>query len=117
MDVSPRRCQVAPHRLLVASLSESSGKPLKTLVQTVTRGGAGRLDVLFIAVSTDHRDNRTRCGMTYPGTLSQAVEPELVGDLGSIHGVLRSWLAKDEWNAEARRLMATYGQILLVGED
>ena len=46
MDVSPRRCQVAPHRLLVASLSESSGKPLKTLVQTVTRGGAGGLDVL-----------------------------------------------------------------------
>ena len=46
MDVSPRRCQVAPHRLLVASLSESSGKPLKTLVQTVTRGGAGRLDIL-----------------------------------------------------------------------
>jgi hypothetical protein len=34
--------------------------------------------------------------MTYPGALPQAVQTELVGDLGSVHGV---------------------GQILLVGED
>ena len=33
--------------LLVARLAESSGEPLETLVKTVSRGGAGGLDVLF----------------------------------------------------------------------
>jgi len=62
--------------LVVAGLAERVAEPLKTLVQTVTGRRASRLDV--------------------PGTLSEAVEAELVGDLGSVHGV---------------------GQILLVGED
>lgn len=33
--------------LLVARLSEGGGEPLKTLVQTITRRGTGRLDVLL----------------------------------------------------------------------
>jgi len=33
--------------LLVACLAQGGGEPLKTLVQTVTGGGAGGLDVLL----------------------------------------------------------------------
>lgn len=62
--------------LLVTSLSESGGEPFETLVQTISGCGTSRLDV--------------------PGSLSQAVETELISDLGSVHGV---------------------GQILLVGKD
>jgi hypothetical protein len=32
--------------LLVTSLAERVAQPLQTLVETITRGGAGRLDVL-----------------------------------------------------------------------
>jgi hypothetical protein len=60
----------------VTRLAEGSGEPLQTFVQTVSGGSASGLDV--------------------PGALSQAVESELVCDLGGVHGV---------------------GQILLVGED
>lgn len=62
--------------LVVTRLSEGVGEPLETLVETISRGSAGGLDV--------------------PGALSQAVEAELVCDLGSVHGI---------------------GKILLVGED
>jgi hypothetical protein len=51
-------------------------QPLKTLVETISRGGAGGLDV--------------------PLALAERVKSELVGDLGSVHGV---------------------GEILLVGKD
>lgn len=34
-------------RLLVAGLAEGVAEPLETFVETVTGGGAGRLDVLF----------------------------------------------------------------------
>lgn len=54
--------------LLVTRLSEGVGEPLKTLIETVTGGGTGGLDV--------------------PGALSQAVEAKLVCDLGGVHGVL-----------------------------
>jgi hypothetical protein len=37
----------ACHYLVTTSLSQSLGEPLKTLVQTVTSGGAGRLDILL----------------------------------------------------------------------
>lgn len=37
--------------LLVPSLAEGSGEPLETFVETVTGGGAGRLDVLWGLVS------------------------------------------------------------------
>lgn len=53
--------------LLVTRLSEGVGEPLKTLIETVTGGGTGGLDV--------------------PGALSQAVETKLVCDLGGVHGV------------------------------
>lgn len=46
---------------------EVGAQPLETLVETVTAGGAGGLDE--------------------PLTLSQAVQAELVGDLGSVHSV------------------------------
>lgn len=55
--------------------------------------------------------------MTYPCPLSQAVETELVGDLGSVHGILwqgqKSELIRVEFGLEG----GTYRQILLVGED
>jgi len=63
-------------RLRVSGLLEGVCKPLKTFVETITSSSASGLDV--------------------PGTLSEAVEAKLVGDLGGVHGI---------W------------QILLVGED
>lgn len=60
----------------LSSPLEVGAQPLETLVETVTAGGAGGLDE--------------------PLSLSQAVQAELVRDLGSVHRV---------------------GQILLVGED
>jgi hypothetical protein len=65
-----------PPNLVVSGLAEGVAQPLETLVETVSGGSASRLDV--------------------PGTLSEAVKTELVGDLSGVHGV---------------------GQILLVGED
>jgi len=60
----------------MTSLSERLCEPLQTFVKTISRGSTGRLNV--------------------PGTLSQAVEAQLICDLGGVHGI---------W------------QILLVGED
>jgi len=54
-------------RLLVSILAESVAEPFQTLIETVTRGGAGRLDV--------------------PGAIPEAMEAQLISDLGSIHGV------------------------------
>ena len=52
-------------------------------------------------------------GISYPGTLSQRVKTQLVGDLGSVHGVLElcQQMSKYYW------IPNTDGQILLVGED
>ena len=52
------------------------GQPLQTLIETISRGGAGCLDV--------------------PLTLTKSMKSELIGNLGSVHGI---------------------GQILLVGEN
>jgi len=60
----------------MTSLSEGACKPLQTFVKTISGGSTGGLNV--------------------PGTLSQAVKTQLVGDFGGVHGIR---------------------QILLVGED
>jgi hypothetical protein len=52
---------------------------------------------------------------TYPGTLSEAVEAELVGDLSSVHGVLRKVSVYFKMS-KLGVLWLAYGQILLVGE-
>jgi hypothetical protein len=49
--------------LLVAGLAERVAEPLKTFVETVTRGGASGLDVLFEKVSNVHFGNRTCAGL------------------------------------------------------
>lgn len=51
--------------LLVAGLAERVAEPLKTLVETVTGGGASGLDVLFGRVSKVHFGDLTRadCGI------------------------------------------------------
>ena len=46
--------------LLVAGLAERVAEPLKTLVETVTGGGASGLDVLLGKVSKVHFGNLTR---------------------------------------------------------
>ncbi len=45
--VDQRRLLHRKTNLLVTSLAEGGGEPLKTLVETVTRSGASGLDVLF----------------------------------------------------------------------
>lgn len=70
---------IASHTRLCVALScllDVVREPIKTFVETVTRSSAGRLDV--------------------PGTLSQAVKPELIRHLCRVHGI---------------------GKILLVGKD
>jgi len=62
--------------LLMTSLSKRARKPFQTFVKTISGGSTSGLDV--------------------PGTLSQAMKTQLVGNLGSVHGI---------------------GQILLVGEN
>jgi len=49
---------------------------------------------------------------TYPGSLSERVQAKLVGDFGSVQGVLRKLVL-----GLSCRLGATYWKILLVGED
>ena len=54
-------------------------------------------------------------GNKYPGALSQAVETKLVGNLGSVHGVLATFISsKSRINL---CLSKTHGQILFVGKD
>ena len=57
--------------LLVAGLAERVAEPLKTLVETVTGGGASGLDVLFKRVSKVQFDNLTRasCESRWEGNL------------------------------------------------
>lgn len=54
-------------RRLLAALLEVNGEPLETLVETVTGGSTGGLDV--------------------PLALAERVETELVRDVGGVHGV------------------------------
>jgi len=62
--------------LLMTSLAERACEPLQTFVETITGRSTSRLDV--------------------PGTLSQAVEAQLICDFSGVHGI---------------------GQILFVGEN
>lgn len=79
----------------MASLAQRVAEPFETLVETISGGSAGRLDVLR-GVSACVSLEMSRIRETYPSALPQAVQSQLVGDLSSVHGV---------------------GQILLVGED
>ena len=60
----------------MTSLAERVAQPFQTLVKTVSRSGAGGLDV--------------------PGALSQAVQTKLVSDLGSVHGVRKILLVGED---------------------
>jgi hypothetical protein len=72
-------------RLAVASLAERVREPLETLVETVSGGGAGRLDVL-----EDDQRGIFDLGKNkpYPSALSERVKTKLVSDLSSVHGIL-----------------------------
>jgi hypothetical protein len=73
----------------VAGLAESGGEPFETLVETITRGSASGLDVLLnMELVMPETMEQGAEGRAYPGTLSQAVEAKLVGNLGGVHGVL-----------------------------
>lgn len=89
---SQRHCAT----LVGANLAQRTAEPLETLVETIARRGAGRLDV--------------------PGALSQAVEAELVCDFRSVHGVL--FTGSVRWSVlSLGGSVDTYRQILLVGKD
>ena len=69
----------------VAGLAERVAQPFKSFVKTIARSSAGRLDVLYHPLAS--------CAMqwplsTYPGSLSETVQTKLVGDFGSVHGIL-----------------------------
>lgn len=69
----------------MARLAERVAEPLKTFVETITRGGTSRLDVLegwlaWLDVSV--------AMLSYPGALSQAVKAKLVCNLRGVHGIL-----------------------------
>jgi len=82
--------------LLVASLSERVGEPLETLVETITGGSTGGLDV--------------------PGALSQAVEAKLVCDLGGVHGIGKILLVgKDKENGISELVLVEHALKLLSG--
>jgi hypothetical protein len=82
--------------LLVTRLSEGVGEPLKTLIETVTGGGTGGLDV--------------------PGALSQAVEAKLVCDLGGVHGIGKILLVgKDKENGISELVLVEHALKLLSG--
>lgn len=97
----------------MAGLAKRVAQPLETLVQTVTRGRASRLDVLYTLLAC--RSIKQYFAFTYPSTLSEAVQTKLVGNLGSVHGVLSVWLAV--FCPPRPPSSKTYGQILLVGEN
>lgn len=69
-------------------LLDFRGKPVETLKQTVTRGGAGGLDVLQHELVTSRKRCTEEHGISYPSALPQAVETKLVCDFGNAHGVL-----------------------------
>jgi len=85
-------------RLVVAGLAEGVAQPFETLVQTVSRGGAGRLDV--------------------PSALPEAVKAELVGDLGGVHGVRKILLVgEDKQKSIPQLVFVEHTLELLTGLD
>ena len=92
--------------LLLASLAESGGEPLQTLVQTVPRGGAGGLDVLGVLAGA-----RDMMGWCIPRRVVWGCE-----DRACLWFRPRSWRsAKLAGNGAVGA--PTYGKILLVGKD
>lgn len=73
-------------RLIVSSFAKRVAQPFQTLVQTVTRGGAGALNV--------------------PGSLTETVEAKLVGDFGRIHGILKPRVSETSPRKEVSDLQA-----------
>jgi hypothetical protein len=61
----------------------------------------------------DVYQGRGLVGISYPGTLSQRVKTQLVGDLGGVHGVLKLCQQRSKYYW----IQITDWQILLVGED
>jgi hypothetical protein len=99
--------------LIVASLAERVRKPFKTFIQTVSGGGAGGLDVLHYFVSGV--GSAYDGVISYPGTLSETVKTKLVGDFCSVHSILCASRQSQHFLSEFS--IASYRQILLVGED
>jgi hypothetical protein len=75
-------------KVALVVLLDFRGKPVETLEKTVTRGGAGGLDVLRHRLVRAGLYKKEQKGLSYPGALPQAVEAKLVCDLGNTHGVL-----------------------------
>lgn len=73
------------HLLLVSSLSQRRCEPLEALVQSVSRCGASRLNVLGQLSASNVGDVGA---MTYPTTLFEAVKTQLVGDFCCVHSIL-----------------------------
>lgn len=70
------------------------GQPLQTLVETISRGGAGSLDV--------------------PLALAERVKSELIGDLSSVHGVGQILLVgKDEEESITELILVQHALKLL----
>lgn len=103
------------YTLITPSLPQRLGKPLKTLVETVTSGSASRLDVLECGQQIP-RFVTPMSLATYPGTARQALQTQLLGNLGGAHGVLQHHVSMGKLRRQALA-RGTYRQVLLVGED
>jgi hypothetical protein len=75
----------------MAGLLQRIAKPFEPLVQAITCGCNRRLDELGVLLTTYEVHINAR-GPTYPSTSSERVQTKLVGDLGSIHRILKSML-------------------------
>lgn len=72
---------------VMASLAKRVAQPFETFVKTIARSSAGGLDVLMMCQPISHL-LRIDCH-SYPGPLSETVETKLVGNFGSVHGILQ----------------------------
>ncbi len=78
----------------VIRLAQRVAEPFQPFVKTISRGGAGGLDILVPGQSERvPLVERT----TYPSPLPQAVQAKLIGDLGRIHGILRKMLTTNPY--------------------
>ena len=91
------KCDQYPDLVLVknsaSGVLELVAQPVETLVEAVTRGGTGGLD--WKKVKTKVFDE-TQSHLNVPVSVPQAVQTQLVSDLGGVHCIR---------------------QVLLVGED
>lgn len=72
----------------MSRLLQGVGQPFETLVETITGGGAGGLNVLFETVSFLSDTVAGGADVAYPGTSCQALQTKLLGDFGWAHGIL-----------------------------